>query len=187
MTALANLGNRLLSCCVHSRRCCGGCPLAVPLMFSHHLFAKPVKYLAPEAGVAALDESVRHRPRQRRWPHPPHAPGHRRVLGLPVRQRRTHQPTDRRDGRTSRVLQRRVRTARFLERLPPHHHGSSARGCAMSTDRKRGWCRRPEKCTAIPGCSWPTDPWVPTSIGFHPAMTISALAERTADAVVASF
>ncbi len=28
---------------------------------------------------------------------------------------------------------------------------------------------------------------VPTSIGFHPVMTISALAERTADAVVASF
>jgi cholesterol oxidase len=60
-------------------------------------------------------------------------------------------------------------------------------GCALSTGSSTGVVSPCGEVYGYPGLFVADGSVVPTAIGFHPAMTISALAERTADAVVASY
>lgn len=60
-------------------------------------------------------------------------------------------------------------------------------GCAMSEGPASGVVSPAGEVHGYPGLFVADGSVVPTAIGFHPAMTISALAERTADAVQASY
>jgi cholesterol oxidase len=60
-------------------------------------------------------------------------------------------------------------------------------GCKLSTGPSTGVVSPHGEVHGYPGLFVADGSVVPTAIGFHPAMTISALAERTADAVVASY
>jgi cholesterol oxidase len=60
-------------------------------------------------------------------------------------------------------------------------------GCKLSTSPSTGVVSPHGEVHGYPGLFVADGSVVPTAIGFHPAMTISALAERTADAVVASY
>jgi cholesterol oxidase len=59
-------------------------------------------------------------------------------------------------------------------------------GCRLSTGPSRGVVSPLCEVHGYPGLFVADGSVVPTAIGFHPVMTISALAERTAEAVVAS-
>ncbi|MGB2711672.1 MAG: GMC family oxidoreductase N-terminal domain-containing protein [Conexibacter sp.] len=60
-------------------------------------------------------------------------------------------------------------------------------GCHLAHDPARGVVSSHGEVHRYPGLFVADGSVVPTAIGFHPAMTISALAERTAEHVVASF
>ena len=60
-------------------------------------------------------------------------------------------------------------------------------GCRLSETPAAGVVTPHGEAHGYPGLFVADGSLVPTSIGFHPAMTIAALAERTADAVAASF
>jgi len=60
-------------------------------------------------------------------------------------------------------------------------------GCRLSTGPAQGVVSSHGEVHGYPGLFVADGSVVPTAIGFHPAMTISALAERTAEAVVASY
>lgn len=59
-------------------------------------------------------------------------------------------------------------------------------GCRMAHDKADGVVTADGEVHGYPGLFVADGSAVPTSIGFHPAMTISALAERTSDAIVAT-
>jgi cholesterol oxidase len=60
-------------------------------------------------------------------------------------------------------------------------------GCHMAPSPDAGVVSSEGEVHGYPGLFVADGSVIPTSIGFHPVMTISALAERTADYVVASF
>ncbi|MGH4026274.1 MAG: GMC oxidoreductase [Pseudonocardiaceae bacterium] len=60
-------------------------------------------------------------------------------------------------------------------------------GCRMSDSPEGGVVSPEGEAYGYPGLFVADGSVVPTSIGFHPAMTISALAEHTAEAVIASY
>ncbi len=60
-------------------------------------------------------------------------------------------------------------------------------GCRLSADASQGVVSVHGEVHGYPGLFVADGSVVPTSLGFHPAMTISALAERTAAAAVASY
>ncbi len=60
-------------------------------------------------------------------------------------------------------------------------------GCRLSADQSHGVVSAYGEVHGYPGLFVADGSVVPTSLGFHPAMTISALAERTAAAAVASY
>ncbi|MGW1682777.1 GMC oxidoreductase [Saccharopolyspora sp. NPDC002376] len=60
-------------------------------------------------------------------------------------------------------------------------------GCRMSDSPEGGVVSPEGEVYGYPGLFIADGSVIPTSIGFHPAMTISAIAEHTAEAVVASF
>jgi cholesterol oxidase len=189
MTALANLGQpsaralhpiapllwRLL-------------PWAVPQMFAHGLLSKPLKYLAP----GKLD-----------W---------RRSTNLfGIGRDNANGQLRLRRGGLDLVWNYRAENAELIDRqqqamsaLTATYGGKYAPlvfwnafrrtvtvhplgGCRMSSSPTGGVVSPEGAVHGSPGLFVADGSIVPTSIGFHPAMTISALAERTADAVVASF
>jgi cholesterol oxidase len=58
-------------------------------------------------------------------------------------------------------------------------------GCHLSASPDRGVVSPHGEVHGYPGLFVADGSVVPTSIGFHPVMTISAIAERTAEAVAA--
>ena len=60
-------------------------------------------------------------------------------------------------------------------------------GCALSADPASGVVSLDGQVHGYPGLFVADGSVIPTSIGFHPCMTISAVAERISDAVVASY
>jgi cholesterol oxidase len=60
-------------------------------------------------------------------------------------------------------------------------------GCRLSDSTRDGVVTTEGGVHGYPGLYVADGSVIPSSIGFHPVMTISALAERTADAVVSSF
>lgn len=60
-------------------------------------------------------------------------------------------------------------------------------GCALSRDRESGVVSVDGEIHGYPGLFVADGSVVPTALGFHPAMTIAALAERTAECVVRSY
>lgn len=60
-------------------------------------------------------------------------------------------------------------------------------GCHLSESRENGVVSPEGEVHGYPGLYVADGSVIPTAIGFHPAMTISAVAERTAEAVVAGF
>jgi cholesterol oxidase len=60
-------------------------------------------------------------------------------------------------------------------------------GCRLAESPDNGVVSASGEVFGPPGLFIADGSVIPTSIGFHPAMTISAIAERIADAVVASF
>lgn len=189
MTALANLGQpsalvlrpfapllwRLL-------------PVAVPFMFSHHLFAKPVKYLAPGKlewrrstnlfGIGRDDAGGRIHLTRRgidvSWDY--------RSANAALINRQIAAMAELADFYNGEFAPLVFWNA-FRRTITVHPLG----GCGMSTHRNQGVVSPTGEVHGYPGLFVADGSVVPTSIGFHPAMTISALAERTADAVVASF
>lgn len=60
-------------------------------------------------------------------------------------------------------------------------------GCALSTDPQDGVVDLGGEVHRYPGLFVADGSLVPGSLGFHPAMTIAALAERTAERVLGSY
>ena len=60
-------------------------------------------------------------------------------------------------------------------------------GCALSADPAAGVVSVDGQVHGYPGLFVADGSVIPTSIGFHPCMTISAIAERISDAVAASY
>ena len=60
-------------------------------------------------------------------------------------------------------------------------------GCRLAESRRRGVVSPEGEAFGYPGLYVADGSVIPSSIGFHPVMTISAVAERIADAVVASY
>jgi cholesterol oxidase len=60
-------------------------------------------------------------------------------------------------------------------------------GCALAEAPERGVVSPEGEVFGYPGLFVADGSVIPTSLGFHPAMTISAVSERIADHAVASF
>lgn len=161
-------------------------PWAVPQMFAHSKLATPLKYLAP----GKLD-----------W---------RRSTNLfGIGQDNANGQMSLRGGRLDITWDYRTENAELIERqrramsdLTTFYGGTFAPmifwnafrkavtvhplgGARMSTDPAAGVVSEFGEVHHYPGLFVADGAVVPTSIGFHPAMTISALAERTAENIVA--
>jgi cholesterol oxidase len=60
-------------------------------------------------------------------------------------------------------------------------------GCRLAESPRDGVVSPEGEVYGYPGLFVADGSVIPTSIGFHPVMTISAVSERIADAVVSSF
>ncbi|OLP03669.1 hypothetical protein BVU76_03815 [Mycolicibacterium porcinum] len=162
-------------------------PWAVPQMFAHGLLAKPLKYLAPgtldwrrSTNLFAIGRDnangrlhLTRRGVELTWDY------RGENADLIERQRQAMDAlTDYYGGRFAPLI---VWNA-FRNIVTVHPLG----GCRMADSPKAGVVTSEGEVHNYPGLFIADGSVVPTSIGFHPAMTISALAEHTSDAVVAS-
>jgi cholesterol oxidase len=162
-------------------------PWAVPQMFAHGLLSKPLKYLAP----GKLD-----------WRRSTNlfAIGRDNANGkLHLTSRGIDLTWDYR-GENADLIERQQQA---MSALTDYYGGSFAPlvlwnafgrimtvhplgGCRMADTKTAGVVTTEGEVHGYPGLFIADGSVVPTSIGFHPAMTISALAERTSDALLAT-
>jgi cholesterol oxidase len=160
-------------------------PWAVPQMFAHGLLSKPLKYLAP----GKLD-----------WRRSTNlfAIGRDNANGRLRLTRRGIDLTWDYRGENAELIERQQQA---MGALTDYYGGTFAPlifwnafrrivtvhplgGCGMASTPKDGVVSPEGQVHGYPGLFIADGSVVPTSIGFHPAMTISALAERTSEAIL---
>jgi cholesterol oxidase len=162
-------------------------PWAVPQMFAHGLLSKPLKYLAPgkldwrrSTNLFAIGRDnangrlhLTRRGMDLTWDYGTEN------ADLVERQKQAMQALTDYYGGTFAPL---VFWNAFRRIVTVHPLG----GCRIADARTAGVVTTEGEVHGYPGLFITDGSVVPTSIGFHPAMTISAIAERTSDAILAT-
>ncbi|MDO3634620.1 GMC oxidoreductase [Mycolicibacterium arseniciresistens] len=162
-------------------------PWAVPQMFAHGLLSRPLKYLAPGRldwrrstnlfGIGRDNANGRlhltTRGLDMTWDY-----GTENAELIERQQQAMHSLTDYYGGTFAPLIFWNA----FRRTVTVHPLG----GCRMSDSPTTGVVNAAGEVHSYPGLFIADGSVVPASIGFHPAMTISALAERTCDAALAT-